>query len=327
MSKTCIGIDLGGTFVKFGLVNQGRQAIGKVFSLPTPSNPQPDDVVKVMAAGVEKIIAQNSLARDDILAVGVGAPGPLSIKRGILLQLPNMQTMRNFPLRDKVAEAVHLPVTLENDANAAAYAEYICGAGQGTHDMVMFTLGTGVGGGIILGGKVLHGANEMGGEVGHIIVHPNGRPCPCGQRGCLEQYGSAMNLAKYATHRIGKEKPVSRLTELLQAEGQIDAKDIHDACRAGDTFACELWDELAYYLALGCVSICRLFDPDRIVFAGGMTHAGDDLLDPIRRHFQEQNWTMLETMTTLAIATLGNDAGAIGAAGVAWDAFDPRPAQ
>jgi glucokinase len=305
-------------------VDEHRQVVGKVFSLPTPENPQPDDVVATMARGVEKILAEHSLTRNDILGVGVGAPGPLSVKRGILLQLPNMQTMRNFPLRDRVSQAVGLPVTLENDANAAAFAEYICGAGQGTEDMAMFTLGTGVGGGIILGGKVLHGANEMGGEIGHIIVQPNGRVCPCGQKGCLEQYGSAMNLAKYATQRLREENPASRLAELLEQNGLIDAKDIHTAKCDGDEFAAELWDELAFYLAVGCVSICRLFDPNRIVFAGGMTQAGDDLLDPIRRHFREQNWTMLETQTTLAIATLGNDAGAIGAAGVAWNAFDPK---
>jgi glucokinase len=325
MVKTCIGIDLGGTYVKFGLVDENRRSVCKVFSLPTPPNPQPDDIVTVMAAGVEQIIADQSLRGEDILAVGIGAPGPLSVKRGILLQLPNMQTMRNFPLRDRVSRAVGFPTTLENDANAAAYAEYLCGAGEGTHDMVMFTLGTGVGGGIILGGKVLHGANEMGGEVGHIIVQPGGRPCPCGQNGCLEQYGSAMNVAKYAMQRIRDEKPASRLTELLKQTDQIDAKSIHDACKAGDTFAKELWDELTYYLAIGCVNICRLFDPDRIVFAGGMTQAGDDLLEPIRRHFQQQTWTMLENQTTLAIASLGADAGAIGAAGVAWDTFNPKP--
>ncbi|MBN1553123.1 MAG: ROK family glucokinase [Phycisphaerae bacterium] len=323
MTKVCIGIDLGGTFVKFGLVDETRRA-GKVFSLPTPPNPQPEDVVAVMADGVEKIIADHSLAREDILGVGVGAPGPLSVKRGILLQLPNMQTMRNYPLRDRVSEAVGFPATLENDANAAAYAEYLCGAGQGTRDMVMFTLGTGVGGGIILDGKVLHGANEMGGEIGHIIVQPGGRPCPCGQKGCLEQYGSAMNLAKYASRRIREEKPVSRLTEILKQNGEIDAKTIHAAGRDGDAFARELWEEMAMYLAVGCVSICRLFDPDRIVFAGGMTRAGEDLLEPIRRHFQREDWTMLETKTTLAIAALGADAGAIGAAGVAWNAFGTK---
>lgn len=321
MVKTCIGIDLGGTYVKFGLVDERRRAAGNIFSLSTPVNPQPDDIVAVMAGGVEKILADHSLSRDDILGVGIGAPGPLSVKRGILLQLPNMQTMRNFPLPNRVSETIGLPVTLENDANAAAYAEYLCGAGRGAQDMVMFTLGTGVGGGIVQAGNVLHGANEMGGEIGHIIVQPGGRPCPCGQKGCLEQYGSAMNLAKYASRRIHKEHPDSTLTDMLNQNGQISAKDIHTAGQAGDTFAAELWDEMAFYLAIGCVNICRLFDPDRIVFAGGMTQAGDDLLDPIRRHFREQNWTMLETQTTLAIAALGADAGAIGAAGIAWKAF------
>lgn len=321
MAKTCIGIDLGGTYVKFGLVDETRHAVGEVFSLPTPPNPKPDDIVAVTARGVEKIIADHSLVRDDVLGVGIGAPGPLSVKRGILLQLPNMQTMRNFPLPGRVSQAVGLPATLENDANAAAFAEYLCGAGKGTEDMVMFTLGTGVGGGIIIGGKVLHGANEMGGELGHVIVQPGGRQCPCGQKGCLEQYGSAMNLAKYAAQRLENEKPVSRLTDVLEQTGEIDAKDIHAASRNGDAFAAEVWDEMTYYLAVGCVNICRLFDPNRIVFAGGMTQAGDDLLEPLRRHFREQNWTMLETQTTLAIATLGADAGAIGAANVAWETF------
>ncbi len=321
MKTLCVGVDVGGTFVKFGLVDSAGRTVGEVSSLPTPSHPQPDDLVALIARGVKQLIEENKHSRERILAVGLGAPGPLSVKRGVLLQLPNLPTLKNFPLRDRVAEAVGLPSCLENDANAAAYAEYLCGAGRDAEDMVMLTLGTGIGGGVIRGGAILHGANEMGGELGHIIVHPGGRPCPCGQKGCLEQYGSAGNLAKYTAQRIVEKRPKSVLTDQLDRGETIDAKVINDARRSGDAFAREVWEEMAYALAVGCVNFCRIFDPDRIVLAGGITQAGENLLEPIRRHFRTLNWTMLETKTTLAIASLGSDAGAIGAAGVAWKVF------
>ena len=207
---------------------------------------------------------------------------------------------------------------LENDANAAAMGEFLCGAGEDCRKMVMFTLGTGVGSGIVYNGRIIHGAHGMGGELGHMIIDPGGRVCGCGQRGCLEQYGSAYFLAKYATERLECDGIESSLRDVLDEAGEITAKDIHDACIAGDAYAAEVWDELARHLAIGCINVCRIFDPERIVLAGGMTKAGSDLVDPINRHWNALDWRLTKRATSLAIAKLGHDAGTVGAAGVAW---------
>ena len=212
-----------------------------------------------------------------------------------------------------------LPALLENDANAAGLGEYICGAGKGGGDMVLLTLGTGVGGGIIVDGKVLHGLHEMGAELGHMIVQPEGELCNCGQRGCIERYCSATFLAQYAARLIKEGRP-SLLETALKAKGEIDARDIVHASKAGDALATEVWDRATFFLALGCVNICRIFDPGRIVLAGGMTKAGEDLMAPVRRHFERLHWKLTKPMTEIALSTLGNDAGVFGAAGVAWAA-------
>jgi glucokinase len=209
---------------------------------------------------------------------------------------------------------------LENDANAAAYGEFLCGAGKGSKDMVLLTLGTGVGSGIIVGGRLLYGSHEIGGELGHIILVPGGELCGCGQRGCLERYCSATFMALLATRMI-RDGRDSSLKSLLESKGMIDTRDIKAAGKAGDPLAEEVWDRGTYYLALGCVNICRIFDPERIVFSGGLTKAGEDLMVPLTKHFAQLHWTLTPIRTELRIAELGNDAGVIGAAGVAWRAF------
>ena len=187
--------------------------------------------------------------------------------------------------------------------------------------MVLLTLGTGLGGGVITRGRILHGAHEMGAEIGHMIVVPGGEQCGCGQRGCLERYCSATYLAELATRQVVSEGRASSLGALIETKGAIDAKDVNDARREGDALAGEIWDQTAFYLALASVNLCRIFDPDEIVLAGGLTKAGEDLMQPLRGHFRSLHWKITEPMTKLAFAQLGNDAGAIGAAGVAWQAF------
>ena len=318
MAKYCIGIDLGGTFIKFNLVDEAGTPV-ETLQLPTPGNI--DGVVEQMVAGARQALESNDVATDDAVGVGIGSPGPLDIEAGIVLATPNIEGMENVPLRDLVAEGLSLPAVLENDANAAAYGEFIAGAGRDASNMVMLTLGTGVGGGVVIDGKLLHGSHGMGAELGHIVVQPEGRLCGCGQTGCLEQYASATFLAKNAMRMIDEDGRSGALAEVYRRKGAIDAKDINEARRGGDELAAEVWDEAANYLALGCVDLCRAFDPDMIVLGGGMTGAGEDLMVPLRKHFTDLHWNMTEQMTDIVIAGLGNDAGAIGAAGVAWQAL------
>ncbi|OQB83149.1 MAG: Glucokinase [Planctomycetes bacterium ADurb.Bin126] len=317
MAKWCLGIDLGGTFIKFVLVDEKFRPT-PTMQLPTPPQGGAGNVVAQMAAGLGKILKKNRVRRDDVLGIGVGSPGPISISRGMVMAMPNIPGMDKCPLAGMVAEAAGLPTVLENDANAAAYGEYIAGAGKNVGDMVMFTLGTGVGGGVIIGGQIVHGVHDAGAELGHLIVQPEGALCGCGQRGCLEQYASATFMAKRTEEALAAGDEPSLLRAVLKRKGKLESRDVNEARAKGDKFAARMWDQCAYYLALACVSFCRIFDPDEIVLAGGMSNAGQDLLRPLKKHFKAQTWTLLPPLTRISIARLGNDAGAIGAAGVAW---------
>lgn len=311
-----LGIDFGGTFIKFTSLDASLSP-GPIIQRPTPTGQGGEAIIETMVEGAMAYLDDQQLDRDELQAVGVGAPGPLSISRGILLNLPNLPGLENFPIRDRLADRLGVSVALENDANAAAFGEYLCGAGVEQSKIIMLTLGTGVGGGIIYNGQIIHGAHDMGAELGHLIIHPGGRPCGCGQQGCLEAYCSAANIARMATERIEANGHAGPLAERLQANGSIDGRDIEQARQQGDELARAVWDDCCRDLAIGCVDLCRVFDPQRIIFAGGLSNAGDNLLEPVHRHWQNLDWTLLKNHTTLAIAALGSDAGAIGAAGVA----------
>lgn len=317
MSKVCIGIDLGGTFIKFGLLDEDRNA-SEIFQLPTPLDEGIDAVIDQMAAGALQAVEKGGLTKADVVGVGVGSPGPISMSKGIVYNSPNIPGMVNIPLKARMTEKLGLPCSLENDANAAGLGEFLCGAGRQAHHMVLLTLGTGVGGGLIVDGKVVHGAHEIGAELGHTLIVPDGRQCGCGQHGCIEQYCSATFMSQHAAAALETNGRDSSLRDVLGAEGKLTSKDINEHRKAGDAFASEVWDEMCRYLAMGCVTYARILDPDRIVLAGGMAAAGADLLDPVNEHYRRMHWKMTEPKTEIALATLGNDAGVIGAAGVAW---------
>lgn len=323
MSEYCVGIDLGGTYIKFGTMDRD-QRVGPISQHATPRQGGAEAVFDVMADGVEAMLADAGVPKDAVVGVGIGSPGPLSISEGRIVSLPNLPGLDNAPIRDAVGQRVGKPAVLENDANAAAYGEYICGAGQGSRDMILLTLGTGLGGGIIQDGKILHGAHEIGAEIGHMIVEPGGELCGCGQKGCLERYCSATFIGQYADRLVREMGRPSSLKTALDERGKITAKDVVEARRQGDELAEEVWQRGMYFLALGCVNICRIFDPDEIVIAGGLTKAGRDLLEPLSKHFRQLHWSLTEPKTRIVVAKLGPDAGAIGAAGVAWQNFGER---
>jgi glucokinase len=320
--RYCIGIDLGGTFIKFGILDSEFRLVGKTFQLPTPVGEGSDAVIAQMVKGGRQAMDSAGVAKGVVVGVGVGAPGPLDLAAGVVIAMPNIPGMDGLPLRDRLGSALGVPGVLENDANAAGFGEYLCGAGHHSGDMVLLTLGTGVGSGIVVEGKVLHGSHGMGAELGHLIVVPDGEVCNCGQRGCLERYASATFMSRAAERMLlcgGKRQ--SLLLEVLATKGELTAKDICEARRAGDGFAAGVWDAMARHLASGCVSIARILDPERIVLGGGMAAAGEDLLGPVRRHFSVMHWALTGERTEIVLATLGNDAGVIGAAGVAMQKF------
>lgn len=320
MARFCIGIDLGGTYIKLTALDVDRTP-GEVVSLPTPGSGGAEAVADRMADGARRTMDEQGISAKDVAGVGIGAPGPLRISEGVVVGMPNIPGMENAPLARMVSDRLGLPCALENDANAAALGEFLCGAGESSNEMVLLTLGTGLGSGVIMEGEVFHGAHESAPELGHLIVVPGGEECNCGQSGCLERYCSATFMAARARRRIEREAAEGELARRLAEKGEIDARDVREAAAAGDHLAAEQWDEMAYYLAIGCVNLCRIYDPDRIVLAGGMAQAGEALLEPVRKHFRELHWKLAEPLSEIALAKLGNDAGAIGAAGVAWLRF------
>jgi glucokinase len=310
-----IGIDLGGTNIKAGVLDTAGRLVYRC-SIETQADGGFEHVFSRLVQLVDELVDAAGLARRDIAAIGYGTPGPMSHKEGIIYASPNLSGWKNIPLRARFTEATGLPVMLDNDANVATYGEFVAGAGKGTRDMVMLTLGTGIGGGIILNGELQRGAFDNAAEIGHSIVVPNGRQCPCGQRGCLERYGSANAVAERFVEALqaGEDSP---LKARLAAGETLNSVDIASAARAGDALAARIWDETCMYLAIACVSIQHVLNPECVVFGGGLIGAGDQLLEPIRQHFERQSWRIAKDRPRIEFATLGDDAGIIGAAALA----------
>ena len=317
-----IGIDLGGTLIKLAAIDVSSDppVFGPVLRAATPAGDAEGIVEAMMTAGRE-VLDRCRAAGGEVAGVGIGAPGPLNREQGVVVNSPNLPELSGMPIRGRIAKGLGLPALLENDANAAAWGEHVFGAARGVASMVLLTLGTGVGGGIVADGQLVHGAHDFAGEIGHMIIHPGGRACTCGQAGCLEQYASAGNIARAATAAI-REGRKSSLGALLDERGGLSSADVHQACRGGDALAAEIWDQAAYALAVSCVSLQRVLDCQMIVLAGGLTRAGADLLEPIRRHYAALNWRMTDTPVEITLAALGDDTGVYGAAAVAWKTME-----
>lgn len=314
----CVGVDLGGTNIKAGLLDADARILCS-FSIPTEVEKGNEVVVNNIVGAAERAIREAGVPRDEVVGIGIGSPGPLSHRQGMIINPGNLPCLKNTPIRRIMTERTGIRCTLENDANAAAWGEYWAGAGKGVTDLVMFTLGTGVGGGVIVNGRMLRGHFENGAELGHILVNPGGRQCSCGQHGCVEAYSSAYFLARHAEELIRAGQP-SVLKQRMDAGRTLMAEHIVEAAKAGDEVANKVWHDACYYLAVATVTMQHATNPERVVMAGGLIAAGDFLLEPVRRHFRELTWKLLDDLPDIRFATLGNDAGLIGAAGCAWAA-------
>ena len=316
MTARCtIGIDLGGTNIKGGVLDASGTLVHRC-SIETQAERGFEHVFARLVRLVEDLIRDAGLAKSDVAAIGYGTPGPLSHKKGIVYASANLPGWKNIRLRERFSAATGLPVTLDNDANVAAFGEFVAGAGRGVRDMVMLTLGTGIGGGVIVNGELVRGALENAAEIGHMIAVPDGRACPCGQRGCLERYGSANAVAERLVEAVQAGEN-SSLKAGLEAGETITSVEVAQAARAGDPLAARIWDETCYYLAIGCVSLQHVLNPARVLLAGGLIGAGEQLLGPVREHFHRQTWRLAEDFPQIELATLGGDAGIIGAAALA----------
>ncbi len=313
-----IGIDLGGTNIAAGLVNENYEIVRKD---STPTNVQGrtgEAIVDDIAALCRKLCADEGVELQGILSVGIASPGLVNSETGAVEYANNLPFHR-FRLCDLLKERLGFAnIHAENDANAAAYGESVAGAAIGTENSVMITLGTGVGGGIVLGGRVYSGFNHAGGELGHIVIEKDGVPCTCGRKGCWEAYSSATALIRMTKEKLEECKAQGRHTaieELAAKKGKISGKTAFDAMRAGDEAGKEVVDTYISYLATGLTNIVNVFQPEVISIGGGLSNERDTLLKPLIPLVRaEQYGGNLVEMTDIRIAKLGNDAGIIGAA-------------
>jgi glucokinase len=309
-----VGLDVGGTTMKAAVVDDAGKDFPSV-TLPTEAAKGQDHGLNQMAECIRRAVGGAGMAMSDIAAIGVATPGTMDIKKGLILDPPNLRPWQNVPVRDHIAKVFGLPTAFQNDANAAAFGEYWVGAGTKAESMVMFTLGTGIGGGIIIDNKVLEGQHSHGGEVGHMKIDlGKNRQCGCGRWGCLEAFASATAVVKRAQDAVAAISGPSLLRDLLAATTEeLPAKVVFEAAAKGDAAAVEVLDDTAYYLAVGAMNIMHLIDPDMIVYGGGMA-ADDAFLDKIRHYIHQLAFPVPAKNTEVKYASLGSKAGFIGAA-------------
>lgn len=313
MSGPAIGVDLGGTKIAAGLVDLDG-TLRTVETTPTPSEPGqiPDAVAELVG---------RLRVHEDVVGVGIGAAGFIDADRATVRFAPNID-WRDEPLAKQVSAQVDLPVVVENDANAAAWGEFRFGAGSDAQDLLFITLGTGVGGGIVHAGSLLRGAHGMGAEVGHLRVVPDGLECGCGQRGCIEQYGSGTALVREATRHAASGAPeAAALAELARGDRGIEGRAVTSLARAGDPLARRLLADVGRWTGEAIASLVAILDPAVIAVGGGVAEAGDLVMDPMAVAFSSHLTARAHrTVPRLRRASLGTDAGIVGAADLSREA-------
>ncbi len=308
-----VGLDVGGTSMKGGVIEDGGRVLSTV-SLPTEAHRGQEFGLERMAETIQVALAEAGLRPEQVAGIGVATPGTMDIPGGMILDPPNLKPWRNVPVRQFIQDRFRRTTAFQNDANAAAYGEYWLGAGKGVHSLVLFTLGTGVGCGIIVGDVVIEGRHSHGAEVGHMKIEmSNPRQCGCGRYGCLEAYASATAVVQRAREALAESGGRSSLAR----QGELTARDVFDEAAAGDELAERIVEETAFCLAVGATNMMHTIDPDVVVFAGGMIAAGESFLERIRRHVRELAFPVPAAYTAIRYAQLGGDAGFIGAAGCA----------
>ncbi len=312
-----LGIDLGGMSVKVGVVDENYAIIGKA-AVPTnsPNKPprQADDIMDDIASACKLAIENAGVDVSEVSNIGIGCPGSVNCKTGMLEFSGNLG-IKNYPLAAKLEERLDRKVYVENDANAAAFGESLDGAAKGAENAVCITLGTGVGGGIIIGGKIYSGSNYAGGELGHMVIVADGRYCTCGRHGCWEAYASASALIYQTQVKMLNDRN-SEMWRLTEGDlCNVNGRTAFDAYRLGDKAGSEVVDQYIYYIACGITNVINIFQPDVVCIGGGVSKEGDTLTAPLMRYVNRDRFGKnLAKQTEVVVATLGNDAGIIGAA-------------
>jgi glucokinase len=315
-----LGIDIGGTNLVVGSVAEDGSVLHAMQSEPTHAEDGATAVLDRLVALAERAIAQTrrEIPGAKIIGVGAGAPGPLDTKSGIVLLTPNLGWV-NMPLRQIIRDRLGLPATLDNDANCAVLGEWWVGAARGARHAIGITIGTGIGGGLVLDGKLYHGASDVAGEVGHATIDIEGRRCKCGNYGCLEAYASGPNIALRAVEEL-EVGAVSALRGMVGGDlKKITAQTVYEAAHQGDELALEVVNDTAKFLGVGLANLLNVFNPEVVVVCGGVTLAGDHLFVPLRREVARRAFKPAVQACRIVPGELINTAGVYGAARVFLD--------
>ncbi len=313
--KYVLGVDIGGTNLVVGAVTEDGGMVRGLLTEPTGVPDGSDAVIdRILRMTASVIATTRAEDRDaDLLGVGIGAPGPLNRAKGLVIFTPNLR-WTNMPLRDRIGNALGLPASLDNDANCAMLGEHWVGAAKGAKNAVCFTIGTGIGGGIVVDGKLVHGASDVAGEIGHITIEVNGRRCGCGNDGCLEAYASGPAIARRACEAI-EAGAVSEITGMAGNDpSTITAQTVFEAAARGDALADELVRDTARYLGVGIANMLNIMNPEVVVVCGGVTQAGDHLFVPLRREVMRRAFKPAVEACRIVPGALPGTAGVVGAA-------------
>ncbi|MDQ1145053.1 glucokinase [Bacillus sp. SORGH_AS 510] len=312
--KWFVGVDLGGTTTKIAFITMDGEIVEK-WEVPTDNSNEGQNITSNIAKAINEKLSELGQKKEQLIGVGMGAPGPVDYEDGIVLNVVNLGWKDNYPLKESLESSTMLPAAIENDANCAALGEMWKGAGNGAKDLVCITLGTGVGGGVIANGNIVQGVNGAAGEIGHITAVPyDGAPCNCGKTGCLETVASATGIVRIAMEELTKGQSTGELNKILRSNGKITAKDVFDTAKNGDTLALQVLDVVCFHLGFAAANIANTLNPNMIVLGGGVSKAGSILLDKVKEYFAKYAFSAVRDSTVLSLATLGNDAGVLGAA-------------
>jgi glucokinase len=307
MSDVYAGVDIGGTNIKIGLITGRRKLIGHT-SIPTQPQGGVRQLVARSAQAIRDLATRAKLRPGAIRGVGIGAPGPLDLRKNRIIFMPNIG-WRNVPFSRLFEKELRVPAFAENDANLAAWGEAWAGAGRSCEHFILLTLGTGIGGGIVLNGELWRGGSVSAAEIGHLTVVADGEPCGCGAKGCFEAYASATALVKFYRRFLGKASGAKALPE------PVTAHAICEAAKRGDATARAAVDHIVKFLAIGITSCVKLIDPDKVILVGGMAMAGDLIVKPLREQVKAIFAASFPFKPKVVVGTLGDRAGMFGAAG------------
>lgn len=318
INKLTVGVDLGGSKIGIALVKKNGE-IEKYVKMPTYAEQGKELIIGRMKQGIYQVIEEKDLQISNILGIGIGAPGPVDYKKGIIHCAPNLPGWEDVPLANIVKDEFKVPVIVENDANAAAWGEKSFGIAQGIDDMICISLGTGIGGGLIVSGKIYHGKNNLAGEVGHIIVNKEGPLCNCGNYGCLEAYSSASGIKNRIKNKIKELGTESKALPPLPNFDDISLAQVFEMARKGNLIVKGIIEEAIEYLGIGIATVINILNPEMVVLVGGITNEGEKLLNHLKKIVYKRAMSSHLQDLKIVFGSLGEYAGVIGAAALLWN--------